>query len=123
VYEEVVRNKERRAGMDGYECTECRRWHEVLRQQGLVTSTQEAREHKRNCCRHKYAYEPPGTPEGFWDLTVPDYTQAKENELRQTATRQVQKAGKNGGQKGKQKQRVPLADKTNQARSLRQTQL
>ena len=57
-----------RENLPGHICDQCRKYFEVLEQQGIAIDMTEM---LRNCSRHKsVTVPPPSTPEGYWDLTV-----------------------------------------------------
>eukprot|EP01134_Creolimax_fragrantissima_P001556 CFRG1556T1 len=65
-YVEVVRGKDKRNKLKGYDCDGCRKFYENVK--GDLTSAQR----KQMISRHRHASSPPSTPPGFWDLTFPD---------------------------------------------------
>ena len=97
-HQSVVRQKEDRAKLQGFECEDCKRFYDALERWGAVAigglpecqhhngavgiqgQRQAGVEHTRvelrgEVSRHRYLYEPPLTPNGFWDLgfdTPPD---------------------------------------------------
>ena len=66
---EVVRKKDQRECLPGFSCSECEKYYLELERQGLLDTIDRAEMLKR-CSRHKSAWEPPQTPEGFWELSV-----------------------------------------------------
>ena len=66
---EVVRKKDARDCLPGFSCSECERYYKELERQGLLDTIDRVEMLKR-CSRHKSAWEPPQTPEGFWELSV-----------------------------------------------------
>lgn len=50
-------------------CADCRRYYEVLKQQGICTS-QELAEHVQQCSRHRADWVIQQTPENFWELSI-----------------------------------------------------
>lgn len=66
---EVVRKKDQRECLLGFSCSECEKYYHELERQGLLDTVDRAEMLKR-CSRHKSAWEPPQTPEGFWELSV-----------------------------------------------------
>ena len=66
---EVVRKRDQRECLPGFACSECEGYYRELERQGLLESADRAEALKR-CSRHKGRWEPPQTPEGFWELSV-----------------------------------------------------
>ncbi|XP_011688261.1 PREDICTED: DNA endonuclease RBBP8-like [Wasmannia auropunctata] len=56
-----------RAKLNGLDCWECRKYY-----QNLSLSKKELQKRMNQCSRHRYKYERPNTPEGFWDPEFPD---------------------------------------------------
>ncbi|KAK9806889.1 hypothetical protein WJX72_006513 [[Myrmecia] bisecta] len=92
-YQAVVRKKDERAALQGFECLDCKRFYEALQtwngnMQGLpacghavagqqashaAAGAQVDREQLRqDGSRHRYQYAPPNTPDGFWDMGFAD---------------------------------------------------
>ena len=67
---EVVRNKEERSCLPGHVCIECDRYYAELERQGILLDAASRAEMLQRCSRHKAKWEPPATPEGYWDLSV-----------------------------------------------------
>eukprot|EP00747_Dinoflagellata_sp_TGD_P162851 gnl/TRDRNA2_/TRDRNA2_180922_c0_seq1.p1 gnl/TRDRNA2_/TRDRNA2_180922_c0~~gnl/TRDRNA2_/TRDRNA2_180922_c0_seq1.p1 ORF type:complete len:542 (-),score=103.73 gnl/TRDRNA2_/TRDRNA2_180922_c0_seq1:265-1863(-) len=69
----VVRGREVRLGLQPYDCEQCRRFHAAT---GVPVSASTAGGNSRrvrpNASRHRFAFAPVCTPEGFWDLSFPD---------------------------------------------------
>eukprot|EP01039_Chlorochromonas_danica_P000313 gene313-335_t len=66
---EVVRNREERAAMPGFACTECEQFYKTMLEQGIITDENRG-DFLQSCSRHKARWTPPSTPEGFWDLSL-----------------------------------------------------
>lgn len=66
---EVVRNREERAAMPGFACTECEQFYRTMLEQGIITDENRG-DFLQSCSRHKARWTPPSTPEGFWDLSL-----------------------------------------------------
>ncbi|CAL8462867.1 g2401 [Coccomyxa elongata] len=88
-YKETVRKKAEREELMGIECVDCRNFYAAIETWGAVgnlpacghavrgaaapPATAAVREQLRqDASRHRYRYEPPATPEGFWDLGFMD---------------------------------------------------
>ena len=67
---EVVRNKEERSCLPGHVCIECDKYYAELERQGILLDAASRAEMLQRCSRHKAKWEPPATPEGYWDLSV-----------------------------------------------------
>lgn len=76
---ETVRNKEERAAMPGYACSECAAFYEAMVQQGIF-SKENLPDMLKCCSRHKSKYTPPDTPEGVWGLSVNTPNEWKEQD-------------------------------------------
>jgi hypothetical protein len=66
---EVVRKKDDRAALPGYQCDQCAAFYNVQIEQGILDKSK-VNEFLQLCSRHKSKWTPPQTPEGFWDLSV-----------------------------------------------------
>lgn len=67
-YVEVVRKKEERAKLNGYDCRECQQYYE-----GLDLPEEELKKRLKQCSRHRARFSPPpSTPPGFWNLSFPN---------------------------------------------------
>eukprot|EP00795_Rhopilema_esculentum_P013333 gene13333-4181_t len=65
-YNVVVRKREERDKLDGFECRECAAWYKD------ELDNEEKRKHLKLVCRHKaVSAPPPSTPDGFWSLDIP----------------------------------------------------
>ena len=67
---EVVRNKEERSCLPGHVCIGCDKYYAELERQGILLDAASRAEMLQRCSRHKAKWEPPATPEGYWDLSV-----------------------------------------------------
>uniref|UniRef100_A0AAV1VAG4 DNA endonuclease activator Ctp1 C-terminal domain-containing protein n=1 Tax=Peronospora matthiolae TaxID=2874970 RepID=A0AAV1VAG4_9STRA len=67
-YIEVVRNREERKALPGYDCIECKKYYDALGELGTVDVA--AQKHK--CSRHRARFQPYETPDDFWRLSFPD---------------------------------------------------
>ena len=91
-HQQVIRQKDERAKLDGFECADCKRFYDALQRWGAVAvgglpqcehdvgKHQQQLEQQQNAgddfrkqlrgdvSRHRYLYEPPPTPVGFWNL-------------------------------------------------------
>ncbi|KAK2559902.1 DNA endonuclease RBBP8 [Acropora cervicornis] len=67
-YVEVVRKRDERAKLNGYDCRECQQYY-----QGLDLPEEELKKRLKHCSRHRARFSPPpSTPPGFWNLSFPD---------------------------------------------------
>lgn len=64
---DVVRGKEKRAALRGHKCPRCEEFFEAMQDDQLDLA-----EFCRNCSRHRQAFTPEHTPEGFWEIGFPD---------------------------------------------------
>ncbi|BDA48139.1 probable DNA endonuclease RBBP8 at C-terminar half [Coccomyxa sp. Obi] len=91
-YKETVRKKAEREELLGIECVDCRKFYAAIETWGAVgdlpacghavrgagappasAAAAPVREQLRqDASRHRYRYEPPATPDGFWDLGFMD---------------------------------------------------
>ncbi|XP_071577749.1 uncharacterized protein [Temnothorax nylanderi] len=62
-----MRCKADRAKLNGWDCWECRDYYK-----SLSLSKEEEQKRKNQCSRHRYKYERPNTPDGFWDAEFPE---------------------------------------------------
>ncbi|CAH0521852.1 unnamed protein product [Peronospora belbahrii] len=67
-YVEVVRNREERKALPGYDCIECKKYYDAL---GEIAATDVAAQ-KHKCSRHRARFQPYETPDDFWRLSFPD---------------------------------------------------
>ncbi|XP_052210902.1 protein gamma response 1 [Diospyros lotus] len=74
-YVEPVRKKAERENLKGIECKQCKKFYDAVlpdgggEGQGSGSNRQQLRcEHHSGVSRHRYRYEPPSTPEGFWNI-------------------------------------------------------
>jgi hypothetical protein len=69
-YQEVVRGKAAREGLNGYQCKECGDFFDA------VFGGEGAKFYNRcdfvSCSRHRARHTPPSTPDGFWNLSFAD---------------------------------------------------
>jgi len=65
----VVRKKDERAALPGYECSDCEAFYKALEDAGVDVDKQRI---LNNCSRHKHLYEPPSTPPDFWNVSFPE---------------------------------------------------
>ena len=64
---EVVRGKDARKALRGFDCEHCRQFYEgFVKQYG----EERAAQMKQECSRHRSRFTPPKTPEGYWDLSM-----------------------------------------------------
>ena len=68
-YQSVVRKKCERAKMPGHFCDQCQGFIDATKDQ---LSAADVRKLQDECSRHKAYHPPPGTPEGFWELSFMD---------------------------------------------------
>ena len=68
-YQAVVRKKCERAKMPGHFCDQCQGFIDATKDQ---LSAADVRKLQDECSRHKAYHPPPGTPEGFWELSFMD---------------------------------------------------
>lgn len=70
-YQEVVRDKDKRRAMKGFECEQCREFYEALEKGG---SGKDFNRQEMVCehSRHRSNHAPDLTPKGFWDLSFAD---------------------------------------------------
>ena len=74
----VVRKKEERKKLLGFDCRECQEYYQALLEDGL--SKDQILSRMNDCSRHRGLFKPPLTPEKFWDpLIVEDDTQDPRN--------------------------------------------
>ncbi|XP_071576476.1 uncharacterized protein [Temnothorax nylanderi] len=62
-----MRCKSDRAKLKSWDCWECREYYN-----NLSLPKEELQKRKNQCSRHRYKYERPNTPEGFWDPEFPE---------------------------------------------------
>jgi hypothetical protein len=68
-YKEVVRDRDKRRAMKGFECDQCREFYEALAKGGKDFNREEmVCKHSR----HRSNHAPDLTPDGFWDLSFAD---------------------------------------------------
>jgi len=81
-YGEVVRGKEARKALNGYECEECAAFFDeaVLHGDGATCYN---RDELLRCSRHRARNTPPQTPEDFWELSFID--EKKERQRQQAS--------------------------------------
>lgn len=65
-YVEVIRNKDERARLDGFDCADCERYYDSLN--GVLDKNKMI----QKCSRHRARYKPYQTPDGFWNLSFQD---------------------------------------------------
>ncbi|KFM71559.1 DNA endonuclease RBBP8, partial [Stegodyphus mimosarum] len=70
--EATIRQKEKRKQLNGFDCKMCEKYYTDL---GL--SDKEKKERLKKCSRHRGKFEPPPTPEHFWELDFPDTQECK----------------------------------------------
>lgn len=70
-YNNVVRNKDKRENMDGQTCAQCESFYKHL-------PADRRKEMLRKVCRHKFDYQPPPTPNYYWDVDIPDSLECRE---------------------------------------------
>ena len=68
-YQAVVRKKCERAKMPGHFCDQCQGFIDATKDQ---LSAADVRKLQDECSRHKAYHPPPGTPEGFWEMSFMD---------------------------------------------------
>ena len=68
-YQAVVRKKCERAKMPGHFCDQCQGFIDATKDQ---LSDADVKKLQDECSRHKAYHPPPGTPEGFWELSFMD---------------------------------------------------
>ena len=68
-YQAVVRKKCERAKMPGHFCDQCQGFIDATKDQ---LSAADVRKLQDECSRHRAYHPPPGTPEGFWELSFMD---------------------------------------------------
>jgi hypothetical protein len=68
-YQSVVRKKCERAKMPGHFCDQCQGFIDATKDQ---LSDADVKKLQDECSRHKAYHPPPGTPEGFWELSFMD---------------------------------------------------
>lgn len=69
-YKEVVRGREAREALRGFDCDHCRRFFEMLLENGFGV---EAADIRQAASRHRHRFSPARTPEGYWELnSLPD---------------------------------------------------
>lgn len=70
----VVRGKQERAALQGYDCEECRKFYSATGVAPKMDATGLQRGMTRfapKSSRHRYEHAPTNTPPGFWDLSFP----------------------------------------------------
>ncbi|XP_035230895.1 DNA endonuclease RBBP8-like, partial [Stegodyphus dumicola] len=70
--EATIREKAKRKRLNGFDCKMCEKYYTDL---GL--SDKEKKERLKKCSRHRGKFEPPSTPEHFWELDFPDTQECK----------------------------------------------
>jgi len=69
-YSSVTRGREKRSKLEGRACPQCEDYYSDL-------PLNERNEKLKEVCRHKSEYHPPSTPEGFWEIGIPDTEECK----------------------------------------------
>uniref|UniRef100_A0A7S2KPV9 DNA endonuclease activator Ctp1 C-terminal domain-containing protein n=1 Tax=Leptocylindrus danicus TaxID=163516 RepID=A0A7S2KPV9_9STRA len=78
-YEEVVRKKEDRRQLKGYDCPDCRAFLDAIckdkngKEHGMFNRSEFVQE----CSRHRARHVPEDTPPGFWELSFADSVAAR----------------------------------------------
>ncbi|XP_073140045.1 protein gamma response 1 isoform X2 [Henckelia pumila] len=71
-YIEPVRKKSDRESLKGMECKQCKKFYDAILPNGKENADGNWKnmrcEHHNEVSRHRYRYEPPSTPEGFWNI-------------------------------------------------------
>jgi hypothetical protein len=86
-HQEVIRKRKDREKLEGFECQDCKRFYNAMEKWGAIgdlpqcqhlvnpkaAQQQQQQANLRNelragASRHRYLFEPPLTPKGFWDL-------------------------------------------------------
>lgn len=65
----VVRGREKRLALPGFDCELCRKFHKAVGGNGAAAGCN-CPEGPKNS-RHRFEHEPVCTPDGFWDLSFP----------------------------------------------------
>ncbi|KAG9154343.1 hypothetical protein Leryth_000789 [Lithospermum erythrorhizon] len=68
---EPVRKKDERDKLKGIECKQCKKFYDVVlpnEGNGSGGINNVRCEHHNGVSRHRYRYEPPSTPDGFWNI-------------------------------------------------------
>ncbi|CAN6465557.1 unnamed protein product [Victoria cruziana] len=68
-YIEPVRGKGDRQFLNGFECKQCKKFYDAVRDASGIDSNKKIQcEHHDGVSRHRYRYLPPSTPDGFWNI-------------------------------------------------------
>ncbi|XP_067118824.1 DNA endonuclease RBBP8-like [Centruroides vittatus] len=71
--EECVRKKDERRKLAGHDCNQCKQYYDQLE----LTDSEKAKRLKK-CSRHRALYNPPLTPEHYWELDFPNTAVCRE---------------------------------------------
>lgn len=87
-YQETVRCRAQRQNLPCHDCTECRRFLEILREQGHdLSQTNEPLQYSR----HRASFTPPETPADFWELDFIDEKRQREKEEAEQASASMER--------------------------------
>ncbi|GKV43398.1 hypothetical protein SLEP1_g50690 [Rubroshorea leprosula] len=71
-YVEPIRKKSERENLKGFECNQCKKFYDAVLDDGSRNNDSNKHnircEHHQGVSRHRYKYNPPLTPEGFWNI-------------------------------------------------------
>lgn len=88
-HQEVIRKRKDRENLEGFECQDCKRFYDAMEKWGAIGDLPQCQHHvipkaahqqqqaqqaklrselRAGASRHRYLFEPPLTPKGFWDL-------------------------------------------------------
>lgn len=76
-YQEVVRKKADREQLRAFDCPDCAKFLEAIRE-GRGAEVFD-RDDIAQCSRHRAMFTPPETPDGFWELSFPDERETHDN--------------------------------------------
>lgn len=67
-YVAPIRKKSERENLKGFECNQCKKFYDAVLDDGSNKQQNTRCEHHQGVSRHRYKYNPPLTPEGFWNI-------------------------------------------------------